>query len=158
MYELELSNLKVNIFRDAVVAGVFSFVFGLFVHVWIWRFKLVEHSRSNLMKVLLLSGAFFFGVGAVFLNWSYLSLVGGFLILLPLTLSYIITYSAMEFRSPTLLLIHHLSVAPHGLTEDQMCRLLLFESPLKVRLAEMVRDGTLKQMNDGNYVFRNCFY
>ena len=67
-----------------------------------------------------------------------------------LTLAYVVAYSAIEHRSPSMtLLLAVAGAAPRGLTRDQLRCLLVAALPVETRLDAMVREGMLLGGPDG---------
>jgi hypothetical protein len=66
------------------------------------------------------------------------------------TLAYIVAYSALEHRSPSMTLLVAVSDAGDaGCSPDELCRLLAGAGPVEVRLDAMVHDGMIARVGDG---------
>jgi hypothetical protein len=68
------------------------------------------------------------------------------------TAAYVITYSALEADSPTLVMVRAIAAAaPHGLEDEEFRARISDDVLVKPRLADLVRDGMLR-LEDG------CFW
>lgn len=66
------------------------------------------------------------------------------------TLAYVVAYSALEHRSPSMtLLVAVADAGIEGCTPDELRGLLAGASPVEVRLEAMVQDGMLTPEGDG---------
>lgn len=67
-----------------------------------------------------------------------------------MTLAYVVAYSALEERSPSMTMLLHVAAAKgHGRTRDELFAALGEMTPLRSRLDAMVRDHMLEAHEDG---------
>ena len=136
-----------------LAAGLFAAAF--LVHwVW-WRIALPRRQTAALLTV-------FFGVLFAWLAVSHVVPGGRFtagdrweaihvaIFHTALSLAYIVAYSALEHRSPSMtLLVAVADSAAAGCTPDELRWLLRGASPVEVRLDAMAHEGMVLQQGDG---------
>ncbi len=136
-----------------LAVGVFAAAFLL--HLAWWRIALPR--RQTLMLLVV-----FFGVLAAWLAVSHFlpghwctaadrwQAIHVAIVHTACALAYIVAYSALEHRSPSMTLL--VAVADSrgaGCSPDELRRLLAGASPVEVRLAAMVHEGMIVQDGDG---------
>ena len=100
---------------NILLYGLSLFFLAFGIHLIIWRVHLPQYHSKTLLLTFM--GTFFLGViftplfprgglWALFLPHGLFELVHVFLLFLFLTLAYIITYSALEADSPSLVIIN----------------------------------------------------
>ena len=145
-----------------LIWGGASFLFAFLAHILIWRIRLPERQTRALLLVMLsvLSGTVvmlkvFGGFLAARYGWSVPETSGDYLHLALLNvsfiLSYIITYSAIEADSPSLVIVLAVAAAgPAGLPEDD-CRSSFSDDRLiRPRIKDLVLDR-MAHCEDGRY-------
>jgi hypothetical protein len=126
--------------------GIFCFAFML--HLVIWKMQLPKRQTRTLLIVFF--GSFMVVMGACLIlgvsrnifpknPYEYLQII---LMYTPLTLAYIITYSALEADSPSLVMIRIIANAgPEGLLKSKFDELMTDDLLVFPRLGDLVRDG-----------------
>jgi hypothetical protein len=139
---------------SAILAvGVFTVAF--LVHLAWWRVALPRRQTAMLLIV-------FFGVLVAWLAVSHFlpgrwftaadrwQAIHVAIFHTACTLAYIVAYSALEHRSPSMtLLVAVADSGGAGCTHDELRGLLAGASPVEVRLAAMVHEGMITQDGDG---------
>jgi len=117
------------------------FIFAFFVHLFIWRISLPKKSHT----VLLLN--IFFGIFAasIFLKVVLLPQPADywrlFLLHSSLTLAYIVTYSAIEVDSPSLVILLNIAKSsPCGLSKERLYGIMSNEILVIPRIEDLVND------------------
>lgn len=133
--------MKVTCFACGIFASAFA------IHWLVWRVRVPRRQTAALLGIFL--GTLVMGlIAAGFVPalrpwcptglWQVLHVA---LFHVAFTLGYVIAYSALEERSPSMTLILATADAgPAGLSGDDMLAFLSRESPLDSRLDAMVRD------------------
>jgi len=142
--------------------GVIFFSSSFFLHIVIWRIKIPKRQ----IKILVLIFFGVLGLGQVFLlvgsnYFEYISeispdrIIDYFhisLFVTSLTLSYVITYSALEVDSPSLVMIKSIDDAgPEGLTNDDFIKAMSNDILVIPRVKDLVRDKMI-YMNGEKYL------
>jgi hypothetical protein len=135
--------------------ALFSIAF--FVHWVLWRVKVPKRQTAALLAILL----GMLPVGLAAMCWGPGARLAGPLspwqcchvavVHVAFSLAYVVAYSALEEQSPSMTLL--LSVAragPQGRSREELTALLEGRSPVEVRLAAMLRDKMLTEV-DGAY-------
>lgn len=140
--------------HDALLAaGIFAFAF--FLHLIWWRIVLPRRQTAALL------GIFF----AVLVAWLAIShfmpglwftagdrwqAIHVAVFHTACTLAYIVAYSALEHRSPSMtLLVAVADAGDEGRSPEELRGLLVGVSPVEVRLDAMVHDGMITRDGDG---------
>ena len=129
---------------NVLLACLISLSLGLAVQWVVWRVRL-PHRQTR--AILLIFGALSL-LAAVFLQSSveiaYFTLLQAMLIA-----GYVITYSAVEVDSPSLVMIEMLADAPSKqLHFDEWAKVLSDDVLVHPRIADLVRDGHVSQSGD----------
>jgi hypothetical protein len=136
-----------------LAAGVFAAAFLL--HLAWWRIALPRRQTAMLLAV-------FFGILFAWLAASHLMPGRWFtaadrwqaihvaIVHTACALAYIVAYSALEHRSPSMtLLVAVADSGAAGCTEEELRGLLVGSSPVEVRLDAMVHEGMVVREGDG---------
>jgi len=127
--------------------GVVIFLAALSVHLILWRIRLPKAQTRTLLGVFgftLLIGicALYLYPGKLFMlnNLAdYLHLV---IFYVSIMLAYIVTYSAIEVDSPSLVIVTMISQAgKEGLIQDRLAEMLNDDLLVKPRVRDLLRDG-----------------
>jgi len=129
----------------AVAFGIFFA--GFFVHLLVWRISLPTRQTAALVVIFFLSlvggmttlfACVAAGYATPFRVWEYLHVI---LFHLTLMFTYLIVYTSIEERSPsmTLLVFVH-EAGKTGRTREEMAGVLTGIAPVEIRLRGMVRD------------------
>ena len=125
---------------NILLYGLFLFILAFGIHLIIWKVHLPQHQSKAIMWIFL--GTFFLGVPFTPLVHSFFELVHVFLLFLSLTLAYLITYSAMEADSPSLVIIRKIAEAmPSGLAKQDLERELTDDILILPRIKDLLRDN-----------------
>jgi hypothetical protein len=123
----------------------------LLAHVVLWRLWLPRRQTFALLVIFIL--ALLCGVSALWTptlaafqprgGWEILQIV---LFHVAFMLAYVVAYSALEERSPSMTILLRVSDSgPLGTSREELMKNLALLSPVEVRLKAMVRDGMLRQ-------------
>lgn len=136
-----------------LAAGVFATAF--FTHLAWWRISLPRRQTASLLGL-------FFAVLAAWLAVSHFMPGRWFtatdrweaihvaVFHTACTLAYVVAYSALEHRSPSMtLLVAVADAGDAGCSPDELRGLLAGASPVEVRLDAMVHDGMIARESDG---------
>jgi hypothetical protein len=136
-----------------LAAGIFSLTF--FLHLLWWRIALPTRQTTALLGL-------FFGALSVWLALSHFMPGRWFTAVdrwqaihvavfhTACTLAYVVAYSALEHRSPSMtLLVTVADAGANGCTHEELRRLIAGASPVEVRLDAMVHDGMVARDADG---------
>ncbi len=130
------------------IAGL---AFGLFLaalvlHWIVWRIRIPRRQTAALLLILL--GVLPVGLAALVLAPGRFGPLGFWEVLhisifhVAFSLAYIVAYSAIEGRSPSMALLVHVAEARHkGRTRQELDAMLRGENPVAARLEAMLRDG-----------------
>lgn len=133
---------------------VIAFVFHL---LW-WRIRIPRRQTAAILAVFL--GTLALGVICVsyvpaFARWrpdGWLQIVHVAQCVVAFSLAYVVAYSAIEERSPSMTLLTFVSAAGEkGRSEEELRALLAGISPTRNRLQAMIRDGMI-HLADGRYL------
>lgn len=130
------------------------------MHLIVWKIKVPKRQTKTILQTFF--GTWFIGIFIAYLNSDF-SILGfsvptGFLSLLhitlfqiSLTLAYMITYSAMEADSPTLVMIMKIANAGlQGLEKSELDKALTDNILVIPRIQDLLRDK-LAHLNNGKY-------
>lgn len=121
----------------SVIFGV-SFIF----HLGVWKVRLPKRQTRALLIIFFGALAAFF---VFFRGYASLSLQGCLsvgLFVVSLTLAYIITYSAMEVDSPSLVMVNAIAGAgPEGLPKGRFDEMMTDDVLVIPRIKDLLRDG-----------------
>jgi hypothetical protein len=123
------------------------------VHLAVWRMRIPRRQTRALAWIFLVVPVVLAIVGAVAPNtvvdwcpsgpWQLLH-AGCFYT--AVALAYIVVYSALEERSPSMTLLSHAALAPRaGRSRAELEAALGSASPVEVRLAALIRDGLVEE-------------
>ena len=125
---------------NILLYGLSLFILAFGIHLIIWKVHLPQHQSKAIMWIFL--GTFFLGVPFTPLVHSFFELGHVFLLFLSLTLAYLITYSAMEADSPSLVIIRKIAEAmPSGLAKQDLERQLTDDILILPRIKDLLRDN-----------------
>ncbi len=131
------------------------FFVAFLLHWVVWRIKIPRRQTFALLLILL--GTLPLGLGLMLLPpgsalvgslswWEILQIA---IFHVALSLAYIVAYSALEGRSPSMtLLVYVADAGSGGRTREELESLLWDERPVESRLDAMLRDGMVSQSND----------
>jgi len=136
------------------IAGLaFALFLAAFLLHWIiWRLRIPRRQSAALLLILL--GTLPLGLAAVGIVpawqdfgpcgfWEYFQVV---IFHLALSLAYVVAYSAIEGRSPSMaLLVYVADARGQGRTREQLASVLRGENPVAARLQAMLRDRMVVQ-------------
>lgn len=136
----------------------FALLLAAFLLHWIvWRIKIPRRQSASLLLIFL--GIVPLGLAAM-LHSPLADLVGPLkfwacaqiaLFQVAMSLAYVVAYSALEERSPSMtLLLFVAGAGPEGRTEEELEGVLRAKSPVERRLDAMVRDEMIVEA-DGTY-------
>lgn len=131
--------------------GLAFFILSLILNLFIWRVHLPKRQTNALLKIfygVFVLGIILFEASKAFNNTSYQYLPDGipeylhlFLLFTSLTLAYVITYSAVEVDSPSLVMVIAVNKAGRdGLSKTEFAKLLTNERLVIPRINDLVRD------------------
>lgn len=123
------------------------FLFGFALHwVW-WRVRIPQRQSAALLLIFMaalpvgLAIAWLWPTARAAFPWDSWSLTHVAVFHISLTLAYVVTYSGLEERSPSMtLLVHVAESRGGGRTRDELYAVLSGATPIETRLAAMVRD------------------
>lgn len=131
--------------------GALFFLSAFLVHFIVWRLCLPRLQTDTLLMIFVLVGAAgilmlksrqglcLLGIAAPEAFWDYLRLSFFYM---AAALAYIISYSAIEADSPSLVIVLRIAEAgPAGLAERRLGELMTNEILVLPRLEDLVRDG-----------------
>jgi hypothetical protein len=139
--------------------GTVALLLALAVHVVIWRLRPPRYHTRTLLAIFFGSLALVVGLlitdaprnTGLPLAASPADYVSLFLFVTAWALAYVITYSAIEASSPTLVIISTIAAAgPEGLDEKDLYGMVSDAVLVEPRIDDMVRDG-LVRLEDGRY-------
>lgn len=125
------------------------------VHLLWWRIRLPRRQTAAILTVFL--GTLCVGVICVsyvpFLAWwrpvGWLQIIHVVQCVVAFSLAYVVAYSAIEERSPSMTLLTFVSAAgERGRTEEELRAVLAGMSPTRKRLQAMIRDGMITLTGD----------
>jgi hypothetical protein len=131
------------------------FAVAFLIHLVVWRFRLPGRQSAALLAIF--TGCLVCWLGAAWIApgnptapRSGIEAVHVALVHVALTLAYVVAYSAIEHRSPSMtLLLAAAASGTRGLTREQLRGLLVAALPVESRLEAMVREGMLASGPDG---------
>ena len=126
--------------------GVSLFVLAFVIHLIWWRIKLPYRQLPTLFKWVLLFFPIGLGAATSLGLWPTAWLVSPgtaivALLYLSLTITYVITYSALEADSPTLSLMRWIAQKPDGATEAELESFMASRPFIQARLKALDVDG-----------------
>ncbi len=139
---------------NKLVYVIFLFILAFIIHFIIWRVSLPKKNHTiGLLKIffgVLIAGIFF---SRIYSSVSFLglSLPQGFSEYLlisfsygALVLAYIVSYSAIEVDSPSLLIVLYISkAASSGLTKEKIEKIMTNDFLVRPRIDDLLRDKML---------------
>lgn len=139
-----------------LLGAALSLVTSLLLHLLIWRIRLPRYQTRTLLLL-------FFGVPVFLLSVWAVSELGGrllpgsmpellqtFFLIAAFSLAYIISYSAIEAQSPTLVLIEAIAQAgTEGLPEEALLAAASDNVLVLPRIEDLVRDGLAVRLGNG---------
>ncbi len=143
---------------SVLIWGILLVWVAFLVHVIVWRICLPKRQTKALVQIFLgtlLIGLFGLWRANLHLSWSvnlnlpaYLHIA---LFVIAFTLAYILTYSAIEADSPSLVMIMSIARAgAKGLPTEQFEQLMTDERLIFPRIQDLVRDKLI-WVEDGKY-------
>lgn len=133
--------------------AIASFVAGFTVHWVIWRVHIPLRQTQAILAIFMTTLAVILSSSAIWpSHWMFGSLweiihVAAFYV--SATLAYVVAYSAIEERSPSMsILLHVADSGTRGQSRDELQSMLLDISPVEIRLVAMQRDGMVKENGD----------
>ena len=130
--------------------GSFLFCLAFLVHLIVWRIRLPKRQTKTLLYIFfgtLLIGLFMLWSAKFILQMMTLApetlseYLHIFLFVASFTLAYMITYSALEADSPSLVMIMSIANAgPNGLPKEQFEQLMTDEMLVIPRIRDLLRD------------------
>lgn len=142
-----------------LVTGLSLFLLAFLIHLAVWKIRLPKRQVKTLLQLFfltLLAGVFALwsaspgfeiaGIAPLEDIWEYLHIS---LFFLSLTLAYMITYTALEADSPSLVMIMTISNAePEGLSKERFEELMNDETLVMPRIRDVLLDRMVYM--DGN--------
>jgi hypothetical protein len=137
-----------------LVIATCLFAVSLLVHLIVWRVRLPDRHSATLLAIF--TGCLVVWVVAGWIapgnptaSRDRLETIHVALVQIALALAYVVGYSAIEHRSPSMTLLLAVAAAKdEGLSRRDLHDLLAASLPVDARLDAMVRDGTL--VNDAS--------
>lgn len=128
--------------------GLFFFAVALLAHAGLWRVRLPRRHTRALALIFL--GGFIGAEIAAAGRWGLSSQARFTLLYLSLAMAYIITYSAIEADSPSLVIVRAIAGAGEaGLPESVLRDCCTDEILIRPRLDDLVRDGLVTHAAEG---------
>ncbi|MGA9755831.1 MAG: hypothetical protein WBV23_11910 [Desulfobaccales bacterium] len=136
---------------NILLYGLSLFFLAFGIHLIIWKVHLPHHQSKALLLIFM--GTFFLGViitpllpqdglWGCFVARGFYEVVHAFLLVLSLTMAYIITYSALEADSPSLVIIRMIAEAmPGGLAKKDLENRLTDDILIRPRINDLLRDN-----------------
>jgi len=123
------------------------------VHLAVWRIRIPRRQTRGLALIFLVVPIVLAIVGVVvpgavggWFATSPWQLLHASSLYVATALAYIVVYSALEERSPSMTLLSHAASASQaGRTRDELEAVLGNASPVEVRLAALIRDGLVEE-------------
>jgi hypothetical protein len=148
--------------RECLRMKITCIAFGLFacsflLHWIIWRIKIPRRQTASLLAIFM--GSLLVGLAALGVVpalqrftpvgfWQYAHVA---IFQIAMSLAYIVAYSAIEERSPTMALMSFVAAAgERGRTQEELFALLKGFLPIEARLNALLRDGMFVEV-DGRY-------
>jgi len=142
--------------------GVSLFFISLSLHIFIWRFSIPRNQRRTLLIIFILilvlgmSSIIIIDtiIGLFKINTSILLIQVIHIVLLytGLTLAYIVTYSALEVDSPSLVIINIIVNNKEGISVKDLYRNLTDDMLLKPRLEDLSKENMAIKIDDIYYI------
>jgi len=133
---------------NVLVLSLALFIVSLLIQLIIWKIRIPKRQTKALLSlfILVLIGGLFV-INAISDHLDVLTVKSFFeyfhicLFFISLTLAYMITYSAIEVDSPSLVMINAIAKAgPKGLGEKIFTKMMTDEILIKPRLADLLND------------------
>lgn len=133
------------------------FCIGFLTHWIVWRIHIPRRQSAAILLIML--GMLPVGLTTLALlpavqvwapqgSWPYLHIA---IFYVAMTLAYVVAYSALEERSPSMTLLVHVATAKGaGRTAEELAAVLQHRRPVEVRLEAMLRDNLVAN-TDGVY-------
>jgi hypothetical protein len=137
-----------------VAFGLFALAFAL--HWLWWRVRVPKRQSAAIM--LLFFGVLAAGLGALHVvpglkdrgPWGLWPSLHIAIFHTAVTLAYVVAYSILEERSPSMtLLVHVADAGSRGRSRDELLAVMSGFTPVETRLTAMVRDGMIAPDGDG---------
>ena len=142
--------------------GVSLFFISLSLHIFIWRFSIPRNQRRTLLIIFILilvlgmSSIIIIDtiIGLFKINTSILLIQVIHIVLLytGLTLAYIVTYSALEVDSPSLVIINIIVNNKEGISVKDLYRNLTDDMLLKPRIEDLSKENMAIKIDDIYYI------
>jgi hypothetical protein len=130
---------------NVLLTGLSLLTIAFFLHLLIWKIHLPKKQTKTLLLIFLMTlgsglGFIFFNPDVIFFEspWQYLHAA---IFFISFALSYIITYSALEADSPSLVMVNLIHTAgENGLTDDELKSHLTDDILIHPRIRDLYRD------------------
>ncbi|MDP2939104.1 MAG: hypothetical protein Q8O13_03360 [Candidatus Omnitrophota bacterium] len=146
---------------SALLFGIMTFCFALFIHFIIWKVSLPKKNQTiSLLRIFLVvfiinififrkfSSVSFFGITVPQTLPEYLQF---FLLYLSLAIAYITSYSAVEVDSPSFIIVLNIAnSSPDGMDEKKLNNIMADEFLLLPRIKDLVNDKAI-YFDNGKY-------
>jgi hypothetical protein len=133
---------------NALLLALGLFVAASAAHVVVWKLRVPRRQTRTILLIhvcTLIAGCVLFGGTAL----SYVELSRTALLFLTLTAAYIISYSAVEAESPSLVIALRVAAAgPGGLRKDALAREMSDEFLILPRIEDLLRDKMARKDAD----------
>jgi len=135
---------------NVFLSGLFLLLLAFLIHLVVWKIRLPKRQTPALLWVFF--DTYFFAIlflelilpaqyHSSLLPQNFLEYVHVFLFFTSFTLAYIITYSALEVDSPSLLIVKRIADAgPNGLDKDLLSSQLSDDILITPRIHDLFRD------------------
>jgi len=134
------------------------FLFAFALHWFWWRLRIPRRQSAVLLLIFTaalpigLAIAWFRPLAKTEVPWNFWSLAHISVFHVSMALAYVVTYSGLEERSPSMsLLLYVAESRTRGRTQDELYAILSGATPIETRLQALVRDRMIEQDGD---VFR----
>ena len=147
--KLESASSLPSIVRSSAIAIGF-FVAAFLVHWLVWRVRIPSRQTLALLAIFsatlvigLFTSAFWSEEWRLTSIWELLHVT---IFYVGATLSYVVAYSALEERSPSMTILSHVADSgSSGRSREELEAMMLNISPVEIRLAAMLRDGMVEE-------------
>lgn len=131
--------------------GTTIFCAAFFLHLLIWKISMPKRQRKMLLEIFLGTLIVSFVILRGIVQLTILEYVHIALFFIALTTAYIITYSAIEVDSPSLVMVMHIAQAgPAGLDKEKFGQLMNDDVLIKPRLEDLLTDKMI-YLDSGRY-------
>lgn len=132
--------------------GLLAFFLALLSHIAIWRVRMPKGGHTAVLLVLffyifavsiiifkMFPREYFFGINAPRSFFEYAQFT---LLYASLALSYVVSYSAVEADSPSLVIVLNIvKAAPDGLREERLSKIMTDERLVLTRINDLIESG-----------------